>query len=167
LIQPYALGYDAESERLTVTGTSMKVRGHHLGCVYCYLGSGKDRAEEFFGVANAIPELVDRLRGDPGLEITVTDCLDDVCDLCPLHVQKGCGRGIDPAAHDHKLCQWDRAILARLGLTAGDTVLARQLESLLRERIPDVGEICTKCTSASANRWQDYRLGIGKGLWDS
>ena len=40
----------------------MRVRGHHLVCTYCFYGSGKATAEEFFGVANAIPHLLQMLR---------------------------------------------------------------------------------------------------------
>jgi len=143
----------------------MIIRGHHLGCVYCYLGSGKSNPEEFFGVANAIPDLLARLQADPELEVTVAADLDEVCDLCPLSVPHGCGRGKDPVAQNDKLRSWDRAILDRLGLVPGDRTTARQIEQLMRERIPDIGEICTNCTSASGSGWREYQIGIGKGLW--
>ena len=32
----------------------MNIRGHHLFCTYCFYGSGKMKAEEFFGIKNAI-----------------------------------------------------------------------------------------------------------------
>jgi len=143
----------------------MRVRGHHLACVYCYLGSGKQSAEEFFGLANAIPDLLERLQGDPDLEITVADDLDEVCDTCPLRVPTGCARGDDPVAQNEKLRSWDRAILQRLGLKTGDTISARQLERAMRKNIKDIGEICTNCTSSARSGWAEYRDGIRKGLW--
>jgi len=143
----------------------MKVRGHHLACVYCYYGSGKRQAKDFFGVDNAIPELLNKLRADPGLEITVADDLDDVCDICPLRRPTGCGRSDDPAGQNAKLSRWDKAILQRLGLKPGQTITARQLERRMRSRIGDIGQICTNCTSASASGWREYRKAIKKGLW--
>ena len=143
----------------------MRVRGHHLACVYCYLGSGKRTGEEFFGLANAIPQLLEKLRADPDLEITVTDGLDEVCDICPLRRPRGCGRGSDPAVQNEKLRSWDRAILQRLGLKAGNKITAREVQTSMRRNISDIGEICTNCTSAASSGWAEYRDGISKGLW--
>ncbi len=143
----------------------MNVRGHHLVCVYCFLGSGKETAREFFGVDNAIPELLRTLRQDPELEITLAADLDDVCNICPLKTSRGCGRGKDADAQNEKLRNWDRKILERLGLKPGDTMAARDIERRLRERIPDIGEICTNCTSASPSGWREYRDAIEKGIW--
>lgn len=143
----------------------MRVRGHHLVCTYCFAGSGKDRAEDFFGVPNAIPELLRRLRERPDMSITVASDLDDVCDLCPLRRPTGCGRGADAAARNDKLRRWDRAILDALGLAEGETLRARELETRIRERIPDIGVICKNCTSASPSGWAEYRRAIREGLW--
>jgi 3-deoxy-D-manno-octulosonic-acid transferase len=82
---------------------------------------------------------------------------------------EGCGRGKDAeggiAAQSEKLRQWDRVIIGRLGLQVGETIIARDLEQRIRERIPDVGEICTNCTSASPSGFAEYRRAIEKGLW--
>lgn len=43
----------------------MEIRGHHLVCTYCFYGSGKATAAEFFGVDNAIPRLLEMLQQDP------------------------------------------------------------------------------------------------------
>ena len=147
----------------------MKVRGHHLICSYCFYGSGKETAREFFGIDNAIPDLLRKLQANPDLEITIAADFDDVCEICPIKMPEGCGRGKDAeggiAAQSEKLRQWDRVILGRLGLQVGETIVARDLEQHLRERIPDVGEICTNCTSASPSGWAEYRWAIRKGLW--
>ena len=112
----------------------MKVRGHHLAWVYCFHGSGKATAKEFFGVDNAIPELLRRLRENADLAITLATDFDDVCEICPLKTPEGCGRGEDTAAQNEKLRNWDRTILERLGYNAGDTVTARDLERRRRGR---------------------------------
>ena len=138
-------------------------------CSYCFYGSGKETAKEFFGIDNAIPELLRKLQGNPGLEITIAADFDDVCEICPIKTPEGCGRGKGAeggiAAQSEKLRQWDRVIIGRLGLQVGETIVARDLEQRIRERIPDVGEICTNCTSASPSGFAEYRRAIEKGLW--
>ncbi|MDY7010548.1 MAG: DUF1284 domain-containing protein [Planctomycetota bacterium] len=107
----------------------MNVRGHHLVCTYCFYGSGKKTAREFFGIDNAIPDLLRILQADPDLEITVMTDFDDVCEICPIKTPEGCGRGKDKpggiAAQSEKLRRWDRVLLERLGLQVGDTITAR------------------------------------------
>ena len=143
----------------------MNVRGHHLVCAYCFCGSGKRTAREFFGIDNAIPELLRRLQKNPELEITVMADFDDVCCICPIKRPEGCGRGPDIAAQSEKLRNWDRLILKRLELAVGDRITAREMQQRLRRRIPDIGEICSNCTSASPSGWQEYRHAIHTGLW--
>jgi len=147
----------------------MKVRGHHLCCTYCFYGSGKKTAEEFFGVDNAIPELLRKLQENPDLEIEVADDFDDVCNICPLKKPEGCGRGEGKqggiAAQNEKLHKWDQVILKRLRLKVGEVITARELQDRLRKYIPDIGQICTNCTSASPSGFAEYRRALKKGLW--
>lgn len=143
----------------------MKIRGHHLVCTYCFYGSGKEKAEDFFGVKNAIPELLQKLRQDPNMDITVVTNLDDVCDICPLKRPDGCGRSPDAFAQNEKLRGWDRALLKVLGLQEGESIKAKELETRIRERIPDISRFCTNCSSSSPSGWQEYRRAIQKGLW--
>ncbi|MCD4699147.1 MAG: DUF1284 domain-containing protein [Phycisphaerae bacterium] len=147
----------------------MKVRGHHLVCTYCFYGSGKKTARDFFGIDNAIPELLRKLRENPDLEITVMADFDDVCGMCPIKTPEGCGRGKGDEGgisdQNEKLRQWDRILLDRLGLRVGEEITARNLEKRLGERIPDIGRICTNCTSASPSGFAEYRRAIEKGLW--
>ena len=143
----------------------MRVRGHHLACTYCFLGSGRKTAEEFFGVRNAIPDLLRALARDPDTRITVAANLDDVCAVCPLRMPDGCGRGPDAVAQNEKLCGWDRAILKALDLREGQEIAARELEALIREKIPDISVFCANCSSAAPSGWAEYREGIRRGLW--
>ncbi len=143
----------------------MRVRGHHLCCILCYAGSGARSAEEYFGVANAIPALLEKVRGDPDLQIAVAEDFDDVCEICPLRSPQGCGRKADPAAQARKLQAWDRAILQRLGLRPGDVRTARQILQLIRQHIPDIGEICSNCTSSQPHGFQTFKEALKRGLW--
>ena len=143
----------------------MKIRGHHLFCTYCFYGSGKKRAEDFFGVKNAIPELLEELRQNPHMEVSVQTDLDDVCEICPLKRPDGCGRSADTAAQNEKLSNWDRALLETLELEEGDSINARELEIRIREKVPDISKFCTNCSSASPSGWKEYKIGIGKGFW--
>ena len=114
---------------------------------------------------NAIPELLATVRAAPELRITVANDFDDVCEICPLRSPRGCGRNTDPAAQARKLQSWDRAILTRLGLEPGDVRTARQLFELIRQNIPDIGEICTNCTSSLPHGFQTFGEALRRGLW--
>ena len=143
----------------------MEVRGHHLVCTYCFYGSGKEHAADFFGVDNAIPHLLQLLQQDPDILLTVVTNLDDVCEVCPLRRPNGCGRSPDAFAQNEKLRGWDRTILGALGLREGETIKARELETRIRERIPDIAVHCTSCSSSSPSGWVEYRKAIRIGLW--
>jgi len=143
---------------------ALRVRGHHLCCVFCYVGSGARSAREYFGVDNAIPDLVASLRADPEQPIEVTDNFDDVCVDCPLKTPDGCGRADRAYEQNEKLRGWDREILARLGLNAGDVLPFNRIVDLIREHIADIGEICTDCTSSSPGGFTTFRIGLERGL---
>ena len=143
---------------------TLRVRGHHLCCVFCYVGSGARTARDYFGVDNAIPELVSRLRHNPDQTIEVADNFDDVCVVCPLHIGDGCGRKADGVAQNEKLRGWDRAILDRLGLSPGDRRPFGRIVELIRDNIPDIGEICIDCTSSKPHGFATFRKGLATGL---
>ena len=138
----------------------LRVRGHHLCCVFCYVGSGAATAREYFGVDNAIPKLVARLKENPQLTVEVAENFDDVCTVCPLHSGDGCGRGKNAVAQNEKLRGWDRAILSRLRLSTGDRLPFTHIADLIREHIPDIGEICTNCTSSKPDGFAAFKKGI-------
>ena len=125
----------------------------------------KRQRKSFFGVKNAIPELLQELRQHPNMDITVVTNLDDVCDICPLRRPNGCGRSSDAFGQNEKLRGWDKALLDELDLQEGESIKARELETRIRERIPDISKFCTNCSSSSPSGWEEYRRAIHKGLW--
>ncbi len=154
-----------DSGELTVhPGGVLRVRGHHLCCVFCYVGSGAAAAREYFGVDNAIPELVAQLKENPQVTVEVAEDFDDVCTVCPLHSGDGCGRGKNAPSQNEKLRGWDRAILSRLGLVPGERLPFARIADLIREHIPDIGEICTNCTSSKPNEFSTFRIGLHSNL---
>ena len=130
-----------------------------------FLWFRKRRAEDFFGIKNAIPELLKEFRQNPRLEVCVQTDLDDVCKICPLKRPDGCGRSSDAAAQKEKLSNWDRALLDTIELKDGDCISAKELEIRIREKVPDISLFCTKCSSAFPSGWKKYKFGIRKGLW--
>ena len=142
---------------------AMRVRGHHLCCSVCFLGSGKVEARDYFGIDNAIPELVRRILADPAAEIELTDTFDDVCGVCPLRSDAGCGRGQDPEGirrQNEKLAGWDLRIFEALGVEPGTRTTFAGIYGILRERIPDIGVICTNCSSSKPSGFSAYRDGL-------
>lgn len=66
---------------------------------------------------------------------------DDVCARCPNNRQGGC-------ASQDKVEEYDRQVLARCGLTAGQSIRWSDFERLVREKILIPGrreEICGDC----------------------
>jgi len=142
----------------------MRVRGHHLCCSVCFLGSGKETAIEYFGIDNAIPELAKKIAEAPDTQIELADTFDDVCDICPIKVPAGCGRG-GPTEEgireqSEKLSVWDRSIFERLGFSVGERTTFAAVYRRLAERIPDIGVICTNCTSSKPYGFSTYRDGL-------
>ena len=123
----------------------MKVRGHHLCCSVCFLGSGKETAREYFGIDNAIPELAKKTMEAPETEIELTDTFDDVCTICPIKVDAGCGRG-GPTEDGIR--------------EPGEGTTFARVYRRLAERIPDIGVVCTNCTSSKPYGFSTYRDGL-------
>ena len=138
----------------------MKVRGHHICCILCFLGSGKKTAIDYFGVDNAITYLLKKIVGNPQMEVEVMDNFDDVCLVCPLKTEDGCGRKAKAKAQNEKLRNWDEKILNALLLPPGSSLKVKELYELVREKIPDIGLICTNCTSSKPNGFQTYHQGL-------
>ena len=143
----------------------MDIRGHHLFCIYCFYGSGQEKAEDFFGIKNAIPELLHKIRTNPDMTIVVKVDMDEVCEICPLKRPDGCGRGADASTQNTKLGKWDISLLNAIGLKNGDRITPKELEKRIIKNVPDVSVYCTNCPSAAPSGWKEFKIAIRKGLW--
>lgn len=113
------------------------VRPHHLMCLSCWYGEGKDQSPR---PNDTIFEIWQRIRSEPDVSITLVEGTCMACDSCDgFHPATGrcvhsCG-----LIRDYKK---DLDCLQKLGLMPGASMKARELFALLYERIPSTREIC-------------------------
>ena len=113
------------------------VRPHHLMCLSCWYGDGKDLSPRS---NDTIFEIWQRIRSEPDILITLVEGTCMACDCCDgFHPATGrcvhsCG-----LIRDYKK---DLDCFQKLGLMPGATMKARELFSLLYERIPSTRLIC-------------------------
>ena len=115
----------------------LKLRGHHLLCVFGFDGLGYDRrfVRNMHAITRAFFSQADR-------SVLVVEGCDDICAACPRMDSGGCarpGEGI--------VAERDRAVLARLDLKVGSryraAALVRAVVSRVRPEALDA--ICEGC----------------------
>jgi hypothetical protein len=90
----------------------VRLRPHHLNCLQGFTGHGYDEA--FTARLRAIAEAVN---ADVAAPVTLVDGLDDVCAACPHATGGACTA---PGGGEEAVAAHDAAVLAALGLRAGD-----------------------------------------------
>jgi len=124
----------------------IRLRPYHPTYVVGWFGAG-GMAEGF--TKDGINYVVEAIERDPELEIELVESYDDVCVRCTRRVESPAGSvwgesHTCPSAEDPQVVgavqKTNRVVLQRLGLTFGAIISLRDLVSLLRERVPDLGE---------------------------
>jgi hypothetical protein len=116
----------------------VRIRAHNLLCIQGFVGKGY--SPEFVDNMKAI---VGGLRGTT--EVTVLDAPDSLCAACPNLKAGGCtlhGEGTEKG-----IVTQDRDVLARLGLSAGETVTWGEILKRIRASVApdDLDDICGTC----------------------
>ena len=116
----------------------MKLRAHNLLCIQGFVGKGY--SPEF--VRN-MKEIVGGLGGRT--EVTVVAEPDSLCSACPNLKASGCalhGEGTEKG-----IVRQDKDVLARLGLSDGQTVTWGEILARIRARVKpdDLDAICGTC----------------------
>lgn len=125
----------------------LRIRPHHLLCITCFWGTGKDAPIP----EDNLWEPLLRMRENPDIEV---ELVEGACIVCPpCH-------GYDP---QRQICDTlcglrdrlkDLNVLQRLGLAPGDVRTARELYNLIWERIPDIRDICDNM-NPTVLEWHD------------
>ena len=118
-------------------GEGLFIRPHHLMCIACaYPGGEGDTPRD----NDTIYEILQRMKRDPDVPITLVEGACEVCDCCdgfhPETTRCVHGGGL---IRDYKK---DLDCFQKLGLWPGDTLPARELFDLLFKRIPSTRDIC-------------------------
>jgi hypothetical protein len=129
--------YRQRNVKLINSSTGLFVRPHHLMCMSCWYGDGKDLTPR---PNDSIFEIWQRIRKEPDISITLVEGTCMACDCCDgFHPSTGrcvhsCG-----LIRDYKK---DLDCFQKLGLMPGASMKAREFFSLLFERIPSTRDIC-------------------------
>jgi len=114
----------------------LRLRGHHLLCVFGFRGLGYSP-----GFVRNMRAVVDAFFGRRGARVEIAAGCDDICAACP-HARDGvCARG------GESVDVRDGAVLARLRLAVGDGRPAAGLARVVAARVaPEaLGELCAGC----------------------
>lgn len=115
--------------------TRLRVRPHHLLCLTCAYGGGMRAPLQ----EDNLWEVLVRMREEPEIEI---DLVEGCCMVCPPCTGYDPDRAICDAGCGLRDRLKDLNTLCALGLEPGAVVTARQVFSLIAERITDIREIC-------------------------
>lgn len=129
--------YRQRNARLIANNNGLFVRPHHLMCLSCWYGDGKDLTPRS---NDTIYEILMRVRKDPDIPITLIEGTCMACDCCDgFHPPTGRCVHSGGLIRDYKK---DLDCFQKLGLMPGSKMKARELFALLYERIPSTRDIC-------------------------
>ena len=119
-----------------------KIRAHHGMCLSFFQGKGYsgDFVENMVRMKAILAE-------NP--EIILMEGPDDICAACPNRLTETCAE---------KASRYDREVLRRCGLSAGERLPYREfsrkvIETILRRGVR--AEICGDCQWSSLCRWEE------------
>ncbi|MFP3905208.1 MAG: hypothetical protein ACLFWB_13260, partial [Armatimonadota bacterium] len=124
-----------ESVQMMEETDRMQIRAHHLLCMMCYYGSGKDEPL----AADNLWEAILRIACDPEVEIELIEGACMICPPCPGYDPE---RGICDTGCGLRDRLKDLNTFQILGFKPGDVVTGREVYDLIWERIPDVNAVC-------------------------
>ncbi len=117
----------------------LKIRGHHLLCMFGFRDLGYSR-----GFVENMRAVVDVFFGQGPAEVELASECDDICSACPYMKGERCtatdAQGGDMPARD-------AAVLGKLGLSVGSRHAASSLVRLVEDRIrpADLQQLCAGC----------------------
>ena len=145
---------------MTSEKAPMRLRPYHPTWILAFIGSGRRECK------NGMNEAAERVKADPEMEIELTDRFDDVCELCRERFADAAGsvwgEGYNCTSAQkpdvvRAVAEENERVLARLGLEIGSVVTARELFSMVAERLPDLSDF-PECGGPAEQA--NYRRGI-------
>lgn len=121
-----------------------RLRAHHGMCLPFFRGAG---------YSGAFVENMTRMKGilEENPTICLMDSTDDICAACPNRLEESCAE---------KASRYDREVLSRCGLSAGQQMSYRDFSRQVVETILRPGkreEICGDCQWSSLCRWEESK----------
>ncbi len=118
-------------------GGRIYIRPHHLMCLSCWYAGGKGQTPRS---NDTLFEILQRVRREPDVPVTLVEGCCSACECCDgFHPANGRCVHAGGLIRDYKK---DLDCFQKLGLMPGATLPARQMFTLLFERIPSTKVIC-------------------------
>ncbi len=117
----------------------LEIRAHHLLCMLGFRGLGY--SQEF---TVKMGKVVEELRSNSALPITVIAGCDVICASCPHNRENKCLRNADS---ERKAKTQDLEVLQRLGFETGAQMPVGKVWTSIKARLSvrDISEICWDC----------------------
>jgi hypothetical protein len=129
--------YKKSSVNEIAKSDTIYIRPHHLMCMCCHYDAGKGNSPSN---ADNLYEILKRIQEKPDINITLVEGCCMVCDPCDGYDPKtGLCVHAGGLIRDYKK---DLDVLQKLGLMPGATMQAKELISLMFERIGSTKDIC-------------------------
>lgn len=118
----------------------MKLRSHHLLCLYHFQGKGYSHD---FTVR--LETLWNKLKEHPTTRIQIIKSADEVCSFCPHVGESGCEKG--GKGEERQIQMMDERVLVALDLTEGQTIPWQWLRTHIEKSITpqDLWYLCSGC----------------------
>ncbi len=118
----------------------MKLRGHHLLCIFGWKGHGYDErfSREMDGVVSDFRDGIE--------EATVITSSDRLCEACPHLKDTSCFKNDN--SNEDKIKAHDERVLGFFGLQVGNKLTSHLLKQLISKSQPheQLDEICAGCS---------------------
>ena len=136
------------NEQMKTIFPVMKIRAHHLLCIQGFQGYGYNDVfvDNFIKIVNSI---YSNLNG----EIKITSTCDDICNYCPHNLKGKCKKIIGSSWVIKKK---DKRVMKNLNIAEGILVKAKDILSLVNNRISKANEakkICRNCSWKEKCLW--------------
>jgi hypothetical protein len=115
----------------------LKLRGHHICCSPLLTIDLSERGTKFLQVKDKIRQT---LRSGIDSTVMVIEGVDELCKECPLCKGDRCE---SPQGNEEQVRKWDAILLKELGLSFGEALKVRELQSLLKKKSPF--RLCQRC----------------------
>ena len=115
----------------------MRLRAHHICCAPFWTGAKGSRGPRFQQVEDKIKGM---LLSPIDSKVMVIEGADELCQECPLCVDKRC---TSAKGDEETVRKWDAIVLKELGLTFNTCLTARQWHDLIKRKVPF--KLCHRC----------------------
>lgn len=128
------------------------IRAHHFLCMQGFQGYGYNKA-----FTDNFKEIIEHIKKEPEILIKIINECDIICSACPHNKNGICEKNENSG---REIQNMDLKVLKKLGLESGTIMKAKDVFSLIDEKIKtaaDARDICGKCAWQNKCLWHMNR----------